>query len=149
MLDIGWSELLVVGVLALLVVGPKELPRLMRSVGQWAGKARSMAREFQRSMDDVAREADLKELADARNMLNDVRNIHRDATKGMVSPTSWAKDALQQSVTPKSEPAGVAGGAGSRTPPPAKAAGSAETADAPVTPTTDPGSAAATPPKAA
>ncbi len=98
MLDIGWSELLVVGVLALLVVGPRELPRLMRTVGQWAGKARSLAREFQRNMDDVAREADLKELTDARSMLDEVRSIKRDAERGLANPTSWAKDTVKETV---------------------------------------------------
>ncbi|MEM9780872.1 MAG: Sec-independent protein translocase protein TatB [Pseudomonadota bacterium] len=58
MFDIGWQELIVIGVLALLVVGPKELPGLFRTVGQYVGKARRIAREFQRSMEDAARDAD-------------------------------------------------------------------------------------------
>lgn len=64
MLDIGFMEILVIGALALIVVGPKELPGLLRTVGQYAGKARSMAREFQRTMEDAAREADLGDVAD-------------------------------------------------------------------------------------
>ena len=52
MLDIGWWELAVVAMIALIVVGPKDLPRIMRVVGRWAGKARAMAREFQSSVDD-------------------------------------------------------------------------------------------------
>lgn len=59
MLDIGMFELFVIGALALIVVGPKELPGLLRSVGQFVAKARGMARDFQRSMEDAAREADL------------------------------------------------------------------------------------------
>ncbi len=59
MLDIGMLELFVIGALALIVVGPKELPGLLRSVGQFAAKARGMAREFQSSMEEAAREADL------------------------------------------------------------------------------------------
>jgi sec-independent protein translocase protein TatB len=74
MLDIGWTELMVIGVLALLVVGPKELPRMMRTVGQFVGKARGLAREFQRSMDEAAREADLKELTDLKR---DVEKLGR------------------------------------------------------------------------
>ncbi|MEM6678440.1 MAG: Sec-independent protein translocase protein TatB [Pseudomonadota bacterium] len=58
MLDIGWTELMVIGILALLVVGPKELPGLFRTVGQYVGRARSVAREFQRSMEDAARDVD-------------------------------------------------------------------------------------------
>ncbi|MFN3261874.1 MAG: Sec-independent protein translocase protein TatB [Pikeienuella sp.] len=65
MFDIGFMELLVIGALALIVVGPKELPGLLRTVGQFAGKARSMARDFQRTMEDAAREADLGDVADA------------------------------------------------------------------------------------
>lgn len=59
MLDIGMLEIFVIGALALIVVGPKELPGLLRTVGQFAAKARGMAREFQSSMEEAAREADL------------------------------------------------------------------------------------------
>ena len=59
MLDIGMMELFVIGALALIVVGPKELPGLLRTVGQFVAKARGMAREFQSSMEEAAREADL------------------------------------------------------------------------------------------
>ncbi|MBK0397799.1 twin-arginine translocase subunit TatB [Limibaculum sp. M0105] len=78
MFDIGWSELLVIGMLALIVVGPKELPGLLRTVGQYVGKARSVAREFQRSMEDAAREADignLKELRDAKRDLDSMTRL--------------------------------------------------------------------------
>ena len=86
MLDVGWSELLVLGVVALIVVGPKELPRLMRTVGQWVNRAKSMARDFQRGMEDVAREADVQELSEARKMLDDVRSIKTEAQKGPDQP---------------------------------------------------------------
>ena len=59
MLDIGWAELAIIGVIVLIVVGPKELPRVLRSAGQWAGKARKIAREFQNSLDDMIRESEL------------------------------------------------------------------------------------------
>src|ERR1043165_5248318 len=58
MFDIAWSELLVVGVVAWVVVGPKDLPKLMRTAGQWAGRARAMADQFRRSFDEMAREPD-------------------------------------------------------------------------------------------
>lgn len=64
MFDIGWSELLIVGVVALIVVGPKELPRMFRTVGQFVGKARGMAREFQRAMERAADEAGVKDVKD-------------------------------------------------------------------------------------
>ena len=62
MFDIAWSELLVIIVVALVVVGPKDLPRLMRTAGQWAGRARAMADQFRRSFDDIARQSELDEL---------------------------------------------------------------------------------------
>ena len=64
MLDIGFMEIFVIGALALIVVGPKDLPGLLRTVGQFVAKARGMAREFQRTMEDAAREADLGDVAD-------------------------------------------------------------------------------------
>ncbi|GAB4269187.1 MAG: hypothetical protein Kow0013_20580 [Pararhodobacter sp.] len=68
MFDIGWSEMMVVGIVALIVVGPKDLPKMFRTVGEFTGKARGMAREFQRAMDAAAKEAGVKDLArDLRN----------------------------------------------------------------------------------
>lgn len=55
MLDIGWSELMLIGVVALIVVGPRDLPVMFRTLGRFTAKARSMAREFQRAMDDAAK----------------------------------------------------------------------------------------------
>ncbi|TMV53453.1 twin-arginine translocase subunit TatB, partial [Thioclava sp. BHET1] len=52
MFDIGWSELLLIGVVALVVVGPKDLPMMFKALGQFTAKARSMAREFQRAMEN-------------------------------------------------------------------------------------------------
>jgi len=69
MFDIGWTELLFLGVLAILVVGPKDLPRMMRTIGQYTAKIRGAAREFQRSFDEMARESELDEL---RKQLADV-----------------------------------------------------------------------------
>ena len=54
MLDLGWMEMAVIVIIALLVVGPRELPRVIRSVNEWLGKARSMAREFKSGLDDIA-----------------------------------------------------------------------------------------------
>lgn len=62
MFDIGWSELLVLAAIAIIFVGPKDLPRMMRTVGQYVSKARAMAREFQSSFEDLARETELEEL---------------------------------------------------------------------------------------
>lgn len=62
MFDIGGWELLFLMVIALIVVGPKELPQLMRMVGRWTGRARAMVREFQASFEEMARQAELDEI---------------------------------------------------------------------------------------
>ena len=62
MFDIGYSELLVIAVVALIVIGPKDLPRVMRTVGQWVGRARGMARHFRSGVDTMIREAELQEM---------------------------------------------------------------------------------------
>ncbi len=62
MLDIGWGELFLIGVVALIVVGPKDLPALFRTVGQFTGKARAMARDFQRSLEQAANEAGMSDV---------------------------------------------------------------------------------------
>ncbi len=62
MLDIGWTEMAVVAVIAVIVIGPKDLPRIMRAAGRWARKARSMAREFQSGIDDMVRESEVGEV---------------------------------------------------------------------------------------
>ena len=62
MFDIGYSELLMIAVVALVVIGPKDLPKLMRTVGKWVGKARGMARHFRSGLDTMMREAELEEM---------------------------------------------------------------------------------------
>ncbi|MBB5047889.1 sec-independent protein translocase protein TatB [Rhodopseudomonas rhenobacensis] len=70
MFDIGWSELLVIGVVALIAIGPKELPGVLRMVGQWMGKARKMAAEFQGQFNEAMREA---EMADLKKSFDDIK----------------------------------------------------------------------------
>jgi sec-independent protein translocase protein TatB len=82
MLDVGWSELVIIGVVALVVVGPKELPALLRTVGQWTGKARRMAAEFQGQINETIREA---ELEDVKKSVDDLRSL---------SPTKLVTDQL-------------------------------------------------------
>jgi sec-independent protein translocase protein TatB len=76
MFDIGWSELVVIGVIALIAIGPKELPGVLRTVGQYMGKVRRMAAEFQGQFQEAMREA---EMADLKKQVDDIT----DAAKGM------------------------------------------------------------------
>jgi sec-independent protein translocase protein TatB len=62
MFDIGWSELVVIAIVALVVIGPKDLPQAFRVAGQWMAKARLMALEFQSHIDEVMRQADVDEM---------------------------------------------------------------------------------------
>ncbi len=62
MFDIGWPELIVLVVVAVVVVGPKDLPRLMATLGRYLGRARAMAAEFQKGFEDLARESELEDL---------------------------------------------------------------------------------------
>ncbi|MBM3483717.1 MAG: twin-arginine translocase subunit TatB [Alphaproteobacteria bacterium] len=77
MFDIGWSEILVIMVVILLVVGPKDLPRVVRTFGQWTGKARGYARDFQRTIEEAAEENELaavrKEIEVANRELADIQ----------------------------------------------------------------------------
>ena len=93
--DIGWVELLIIAAVAIIVVGPKDLPRLMRILGQWVGKARSLAREFQRSFDDLVRES---ELDDLRKEVEELRALHpTDEIKKALDPTNELRD-LEKSL---------------------------------------------------
>lgn len=62
MFDFSWSEILLIGVVALVVIGPKDLPRVLKTAGQWMGRARAVAREFQFQVDQLVRESELDEV---------------------------------------------------------------------------------------
>jgi sec-independent protein translocase protein TatB len=69
MFDISWTEFLLIGVVALIVIGPKELPAVMRTMGQWTRKVRSMAADFQGQFQEAMREA---EMADLKKQVDDI-----------------------------------------------------------------------------
>ncbi|WP_134681161.1 Sec-independent protein translocase protein TatB [Paracoccus ravus] len=87
MLDIGWSELLLIGVVALIVIGPEDLPKLFRTLGRLTARARSMAREFTNAMEDAAKSSGLDEAGQA---LRDV--------KSLASKKSLGLDALERAT---------------------------------------------------
>jgi sec-independent protein translocase protein TatB len=62
MFDIGWGELVVIGIVALIAIGPKELPGALRTMGQWMGKVRRMASEFQSQFQEAMREAEMADI---------------------------------------------------------------------------------------
>ena len=85
MFDIGWTEFFAIAVLALIVVGPKDLPTALRAVTRLVRKARGMAREFQSGIDEMVREA---ELEDVRTEINKARSFDlSDTVKREVDPT--------------------------------------------------------------
>jgi sec-independent protein translocase protein TatB len=62
MFDFAWSELMLIGIVALIVIGPKDLPRVLRTAGKWVSQARAVAREFQGSIDQMIRESELEDV---------------------------------------------------------------------------------------
>ncbi|MDN5004726.1 Sec-independent protein translocase protein TatB [Bradyrhizobium sp. GCM10027634] len=94
MFDIGWSELVLIGVVALVAIGPKELPGVLRMVGQWMGKARKMAAEFQGQFQEAMREA---EMADLKKSFDEVKEAASGFTSGglMTSLQKDVSDALR------------------------------------------------------
>jgi sec-independent protein translocase protein TatB len=88
MFDIGWSEFAVIAVVALIAIGPKELPGVLRMVGQWVGKARKMAAEFQGQFQEAMREA---EMADLKKSFDEVKEAASGFAGGNVM-TSLQKD---------------------------------------------------------
>jgi sec-independent protein translocase protein TatB len=88
MFDIGWSEFVLIAVVALIVIGPKELPGVLRMVGQWMGKARKMAAEFQGQFQEAMREA---EMADLKKSFDEVKEAASGFASGNIM-TSLQKD---------------------------------------------------------
>jgi sec-independent protein translocase protein TatB len=77
MFDIGWGELVVIGIVALIAIGPKELPTVLRTLGQYMAKVRRMASEFQGQFQEAMREA---EMADLKKQAEDLRSSVSDLT---------------------------------------------------------------------
>ena len=87
MFDLSWTEILLIGTAAIVFIGPKELPNALRTAGQWAGKARGLAREFQSSVDDMVRESDIAKIKGEMDKLG----------------TGDLQRQIEQSIDPKGE----------------------------------------------
>ena len=85
MFDVGWTELLVIGIVALVVIGPKDLPVMFKTLGRFTARARQMAREFQRAMEQAADESGIKDVA--------------SDLKSAASPASTGLDKLKEAAT--------------------------------------------------
>jgi sec-independent protein translocase protein TatB len=110
MFDIGWTELVIIGVVALIVIGPRDLPEMFRTLGRFTAKLRSMAREFQRAMEQAADQSGVKDVA-------------KDL-KGMANPKSLGLDAVKDAAArfEKWDPLKPAAKAAPKTPAPPPAA---------------------------
>ena len=89
MFDIAPSEMMLVALVAIIFIGPKDLPRVMRFVGQWVGKGRTMARHFRTAMDDMVREAELHEMEAKWKAENErIMREHADLLSGTAGPVA-------------------------------------------------------------
>src|SRR5882757_9344451 len=96
MFDLGWDEMVVIGVVALVVLGPKELPNALRTVSMLMKNARKLAGEFQSGVNEIIREADLDE---ARKKLAEVnKGSIQSAIEKAVDPTGEMKTALKEAT---------------------------------------------------
>jgi sec-independent protein translocase protein TatB len=99
MFDIGWGELVVIGIVALVVIGPKELPAVLRMLGVWMGKVRRMASDFQGQFQEAMREA---EMADLKKQVDQLTDTARDFTQ--FDPMETARKEIESAVEDKPKP---------------------------------------------
>lgn len=103
MFDIGWSELVVIGIVALIAIGPRELPAVLRTMGQWISKVRRMASDFQGQFQEAMREA---EMADLKKQVEDINQQASSFASGF-DPVASANEEIQKAIdgTPATEAA--------------------------------------------
>jgi sec-independent protein translocase protein TatB len=136
MFDIGWTELLLIGIVALVVIGPKDLPEMFRTLGRFTAKARGMAREFSRAMEAAADEAGVKDMAkdikDAANMPRTGMDAVKEAARKFETwdPLKGAKPGTKPATAAATAAAPAAAAAASPPPDP----GAVEPAPAPARP---------------
>ena len=140
MFDLGWGKIIIIAVIALVVIGPKELPAVLRTVGQWMGKIRRMAAEFQGQFQEAMREA---EMADLKKSIDAITDATRGIGSGFDPIGSVSKDieiafegkpATTTTAAPATttEPSGTAAGTPAPTTEPSVAAEPPVTIEPPV-----------------
>ena len=105
MFDIGWTEILIIAVVAIIVVGPKDLPRMLRTLGRYAGQLRRTAGEFRSQFDDAIRDSELDELRASLQDASDLNPINqiRDTMTESLAPLKESADDIKSSIeTPQS-----------------------------------------------
>jgi sec-independent protein translocase protein TatB len=125
MFEIGWSELLLIGIVALIAIGPKELPTVLRTLGQWMSKLRRMASEFQSQFQEAMREAEMADLkkqvdemtSQAQSYANfdpvgevkrELESTQQQIESAMVDPAGAATPSPPVAAEPSTSPAGAA-----------------------------------------
>lgn len=94
MFDIGWDEMALIAVVSLIVIGPKDLPVVLRQMGRWTRKAREMASEFHRGVDDLMRESELDDLKKQVSKATDVNLLRQEVDKAL-DPTGEMAKAME------------------------------------------------------
>jgi sec-independent protein translocase protein TatB len=124
MFEIGWSELLLIGIVALIAIGPKELPTVLRTLGQWMSKLRRMASEFQSQFQEAMREAEMADLkkqvddmtSQAQSYANfdpvgevkrELESTQQQIESAMVDPAGAATPSPPVAAEPSTSPAGA------------------------------------------
>jgi sec-independent protein translocase protein TatB len=110
MFDISWSHLMVVLVVAIVVIGPKDLPRVLRAVGRWSGQVKRMARDFQNQFNEALREAELDSL---KKDVEDIAKIDpmADVHNEMAKTNAEIMTELNKPAVDPATPASAAGAA--------------------------------------
>jgi sec-independent protein translocase protein TatB len=98
LLDMGWSELMLIGIVALVVIGPKDLPKALRVAGFWVRKARTLSREFQSSVEQMVREAELDEMREQLKKASEINIDHE--FRQAVDPTGSLAESLKPPELP-------------------------------------------------
>ncbi len=100
MLELGLSELFLVGIVALIIVGPKDLPRMFQVVGKYVGRAKAMARDFQRSFESAAKETGFDDLKNNINTLQEFspNNISKNVLKENINSDKVSKSTSSPTI---------------------------------------------------